>query len=203
MAKKARLSGPERRRQIIETAAEIFARNGFRGTTTREVAAAAGVSEAAVFKHFATKEDLYAAIIETKAQIHEIVSSVGWSASRDDDAAVLRTLARELMVRVQADPTLMRLLFFSALEGHSLSDMFFRSRVRQVDDLLCHYITRRVKAGAFRPVHARLAARNFIGMVVHHMLLGELFGQKRPPRLTVEQLVEQIVAVFLHGVCRS
>ena len=203
MAKKARFSGPERRRQIIETAAEIFARNGFRGTTTREVAAAAGVSEAAVFKHFATKEDLYAAIIEAKAQIHEIMSSVGWAASRGDDAAVLRTLARELMVRAQGDPTLMRLLFFSALEGHSLSDMFLRSHVLQVDDFLCRYITRRVKAGAFRAVHARLAAWNFIGMVGHHILACELFGQKQSPRLTVEQLVEEIVAVFLHGVCRA
>jgi len=199
---RTRLPGPERRRQIIEAAADLFARNGFRGTTTREVAAAVGVSEAAVFKHFPTKEELYGAIIEAKAQTQELLGGALAAATRGDDAAVLRTLAREMIARMQADPTLMRLLFFSALEGHSLSDMFFRSRVLQVDEFLCGYISQRVAAGAFRPVDPGLAARNFIGMVVHHILLRELFRQASPSDLTPERAVEEMVSIFLEGVRR-
>jgi TetR/AcrR family transcriptional regulator len=60
---RVRVSGEERRRQIIEAATTLFSRKGFRGTTTREIARAVGVSEAMLFKHFATKEELYAAII--------------------------------------------------------------------------------------------------------------------------------------------
>lgn len=200
MGTKRRLSRPERRQQIIEAAADLFARNGFRGTTTREVAAAAGVSEAAVFKHFATKEELYAAIIEAKAQTEEILSSAIAAARERDDAQVLRSLARELIGRTQTDPTLMRLLFFSALEGHALSDMFFRSGVQRMDDFLSGYIADRVAAGAFRPVDPIQAAWNFIGMVTHHLLLRELFGQKAPPHLTTERVVEEMVTMFLQGV---
>jgi AcrR family transcriptional regulator len=198
-----RITGAERRGQIIEAAASLFSRKGFNGTTTREVAEAVGVSEAAVFKHFATKEELYAAIIEAKAQTEQILSTAIAAAKTKDDARVLRALAKEMIARGQADPTLMRLLLFSALEGHSLSEMFFRSHFQQVDRFLRRYIADRVAAGVFRPTDPRLAAWHFMGMVVYHILLRELFGQKGPPRLTLEQLVGEIAAEFLHGVCRS
>lgn len=57
-----RLSAEERRAAIIKAVRRTFAEKGFHGTTTRELAAAAGVSEALLFKHFPTKEALYAAM---------------------------------------------------------------------------------------------------------------------------------------------
>ncbi|HJT76186.1 MAG TPA: helix-turn-helix domain-containing protein [Gemmataceae bacterium] len=57
-----RLSGEERRAAIIKAVRRTFAEKGFHGTTTRELAAAAGVSEALLFKHFPTKEALYSAM---------------------------------------------------------------------------------------------------------------------------------------------
>lgn len=57
-----RLSGEARRAAIIKAVQRVFAEKGFDGTTTRELADAAGVSEALLFKHFPTKEALYAAM---------------------------------------------------------------------------------------------------------------------------------------------
>ncbi len=57
-----RLTGEERKAAIVQAVRRVFAANGFRGTTTRELAAAAGVSEALLFKHFPSKEALYAAM---------------------------------------------------------------------------------------------------------------------------------------------
>jgi len=195
-----RVRGEERKRLIIEAAAKLFSRHGFRGTTTREIARAVGVSEATVFKHFATKEDLYTAIIETRSQAQQVLSVVGPLAEAKDDVALLRTLASELIARTQSDPTLMRLLFFSALEGHALADLFFRRRVQALDEYLGRYIADRVATGAFRPVDPIQAAWNFIGMVTFHILLHELFGQKPPSHLTRERAVEEMVTMFLQGV---
>lgn len=195
-----RVTGEERRRLIIESAAKLFSRHGFRGTTTREIARAVGVSEATVFKHFATKEDLYSAIIEAKAQTHEILETVSTVAAGRDDAAFLRSLAHELIARTTKDSTLMRLLFFSALEGHSLADLFFRRRVQALDDYLARYIAERVAAGAFRAVDPVMAAWNFIGMIVQYLLLQELFRQKAPPHVSVDAAVEEMVTTFLQGV---
>jgi AcrR family transcriptional regulator len=58
-----RLTSEERRRRIVEAAIPLFGRNGFAGTTTKEIAKAAHVSEGLVFKHFPSKGALYAEIL--------------------------------------------------------------------------------------------------------------------------------------------
>ncbi|HLX64273.1 MAG TPA: TetR/AcrR family transcriptional regulator [Planctomycetota bacterium] len=68
-----RLSGKKRREEIIEAARRIFAENGFHGTTTRELAGAAGVSEALLFKHFPSKSAIY------KAMLSDCQKSEAWS----------------------------------------------------------------------------------------------------------------------------
>jgi AcrR family transcriptional regulator len=156
-----------------------------------------------LFKHFATKEELYAAIIEAKAHVERLMDTVVEAAQRGNDAEVLRTLAREMITRTRTDPALMRLTLFSALEGHALSDMMFRSRVQQLDDFLSRYIARRIAAGAFRNVDPMQAAWNFMGMVVYHTQLLELFRHKPPRRLTSHRAVEEMVQLFLNGVRRS
>src|SRR4051794_11775074 len=57
-----KLSNDERRAAILVAVRQVFAAKGFHGTTTRELAAAAGVSEALLFKHFPTKEALFSAM---------------------------------------------------------------------------------------------------------------------------------------------
>src|SRR5580704_15803343 len=57
-----KLSSEERRAAIIKAVRQVFAEKGFDGTTTRELAVAAGVSEALLFKHFPNKEALYSAM---------------------------------------------------------------------------------------------------------------------------------------------
>jgi AcrR family transcriptional regulator len=59
-----RLSAEARREAIVEAVRDVFAQKGFDGTTTRDLAKAAGVSEALLYKHFPSKESLYAAMLE-------------------------------------------------------------------------------------------------------------------------------------------
>ena len=64
---RVRMKSAERRDAIVRSAIHLFAEKGFRGATTRELAAAAGVTEPVLYQHFRTKSDLYSAIIEAKA----------------------------------------------------------------------------------------------------------------------------------------
>src|ERR1700691_6062691 len=58
-----KLSGDERRAAIIKSVRRVFAEKGFHGTTTRELADEAGVSEALIFQHFSSKDAIYKAIL--------------------------------------------------------------------------------------------------------------------------------------------
>jgi AcrR family transcriptional regulator len=197
-----RLRGEARRQRIVEAAVGLFSRKGFRGTTTREIARAAGISEATIFKHFATKEELYTAIIEAKSTTEELLAAAGRAAARNDDGGVFRSVGLKMIEQTEKDPSLMRLLLFSALEGHQLSEIFFQSRVRRLHEFLRDYIRKRIADGRFRPVDALVAARGFIGMTVHYLLIHELFGVERRPQATPEAVVETFVSVFLKGLER-
>src|ERR1700740_1598445 len=59
-----RLDGDERRKAIVTAAVPLFARRGFAGTTTKELAEAAGISEALLFRHFPSKKHLYSEILQ-------------------------------------------------------------------------------------------------------------------------------------------
>ena len=192
-----RFSRQERQASIISAAASLFAANGFKGTTTREIAKTAGISEALLFKYFPTKRALYAAILAEKAPISQLLGVVEDAAAKRDDVRVFTLIARYRIHR-GADPTLMRLLLFSALEGHELSDMFFRNQHRMFYDYLSGYIDRRIREGAFRPVDPLVAARAFMGMVTHHRLLHEIF--RVPARCSPEDSVATYVTLFLDGI---
>ncbi|HEY3196523.1 MAG TPA: TetR/AcrR family transcriptional regulator [Nitrospirales bacterium] len=193
----ARTSARERQASIIFAAAELFAAKGFNGTTTREIAKTAGISEALVFKYFPTKRALYAAILAEKVQISQLMDNVEAAAEKRDDARVFTLVAR-FRIHRGADPSLLRLLLFSALEGHELSDMFFRKRHRVFYEYLAGYIRRRCQEGAFRCLDPLLAAQAFVGMIVYHRILHEIF--KVALHCTPEEAVAGYVELFLDGL---
>lgn len=195
-----RLPASERRDRILAAAIECFASRGFSGTTTREVALRAGITEAGLYRHFPSKEALYAAIIDRKMQAPDVVAGVSEAAARGDDGAVLSGLARAMLERGLGDPDFVRILFFSALEGHELAEPFFAVRMRRVREFLSDYIARRIADGAFRPVDPVVAARAFFGMVVDHVNVMVVFGwgdREAPP---ASEVAQTFVDLFLSGI---
>ena len=165
------MAGEERRSQILAVAVSLFSNRGFRGTTTKEIAQAAGVSEAMVFRHFATKEELYAAILDHKVcagdrfDPQKLASD---SIKSKDDRAVFESLALEALNHYEKDPEFQRLLLHSALEKHQLAQIFFNEFVRPVYEFLGSYIRERQRDGAFVEVDPTVVVRCFLGMVLHH-----------------------------------
>lgn len=198
----SRLTAAGRRDQIIRVATRLFARQGFQGTTTKEIAHRAGVTEALIFRHFASKEDLYWAVIQSKIK--------GVSSPRErlkqnlaasgTDAEVLAGVASEILERRAKDQTLSRLLLYSALENHRLSHRFFRTYATGHYELLAEHIRRRIAEGGFRPVDPLLAARGFLGMIIYHSWVQELFGGKRYQKFSVQQVSSTLVDIWLRGM---
>lgn len=203
-----RMKGDARREQILETAVELFSQRGFKGTTTKEIARAAGVSEAIIFRHYATKDELYAAILENKG-CQEGVHRFAWennerlktALEQKDDLAVFYNIALDAMNKHQADVGFLRLLFYSALEEHDLAERFFNEFVTRVYVFIGDYIRTRQRDGAFRPFDARIAVRAFLGMMIHHSLNNILWDKKRRiVDITNEQAAKQFADLFVHGL---
>ena len=198
------MAGGERRRQIVLVAMRLFSQRGFRGTTTKEIATAAGVSEAMVFRHFATKEELYSAILDHKACLHDSMDplqKVSGAIKRKDDRAVFEGIALDALGKHDCDPEFQRLLLHSALEQHELAHMFWEKFVRRVYRSLGNYIRERQRDGAMVGVEPALVVQAFIGMVMHHSLNNNLWDPKR----SLLQISNQVAArefanILLYGV---
>src|ERR1035441_7373591 len=90
-----RLPASDRRRQLVETALDCFSRKGFGGTTTKEIAAAAGVTEAIIFRHFPSKQDLYNAVLDQhhdSGQLAECIEQWKICMDRNDDEGLIRAI---------------------------------------------------------------------------------------------------------------
>ncbi|HEV8098437.1 MAG TPA: TetR/AcrR family transcriptional regulator [Gaiellaceae bacterium] len=60
----SRLTGPERRQAVVETACRVFAKSSYHGSTTAQIARETGVTEPVLYRHFASKRELYVACLD-------------------------------------------------------------------------------------------------------------------------------------------
>jgi len=198
------MAGDERRLQILRVAVSLFSQRGFRGTTTKEIAQAAGVSEAMVFRHFATKKELYSAILDHKACAGGPIDPeymVADALQRKDDQAVFEGLALGALQHHECDPEFQRLLLHSALERHELAQMFFETFVRRVYEFLGGYIRERQRDGALIGIDPAIVVRAFIGMVMHHSLNNNLWDPKRRLlNVSNETAARQFTEILMNGI---
>jgi AcrR family transcriptional regulator len=197
----------DRRQDILRAAMELFAARGFRGTTTRDLATQAEVNEAIIFRHFKNKEELYNAILENKvcedrdARIEELEGL----AAANADEQFFEELGRTFLARHEKDTTFLRLLLFSALEGHELSEMFAANMTGKnpMANYVSNYIRRRIDEGAFRPLDPLLAVRGLFGMFASYVLFQEIVGLKKTFPHDREEVVHTFVSIFLKGITKE
>jgi AcrR family transcriptional regulator len=205
--KRKRGSAPERRDQILAVARQLFARQGFRGTTTRQIADQAQVNEAILFRHFRSKEALYWAVLDelsrqrnSRGNLQALITERAQSGKPEADEEFFAAIAEGLLERSRRDPTFIRLFLFSALERHSLSQRFFRTYTTVYWDLLAKYIRGRMRAGEFRATNPLLAARSFIGMVGHYNIMHSLLGPGKYPDYSDRMVGKTLARIWLGGM---
>jgi AcrR family transcriptional regulator len=205
-----RLAGEERRAAIITAAKEVFAIKGFHAATTRELAQAAGVSEALLFKHFPTKDDLHAAMLQSL--IDEEMEGNDFAAIErlEPSTKTLVLLVHYFYTGLLSKPSsskaridvLPRLLFQSVMSDGAFARLFLRQVplrwVSKLEDCI------RV-ATARGEIVVRDTPADLRGWFAHH-LAAMILLQNMPDPPTVdygvphERLVEHAVRFALRGI---
>jgi AcrR family transcriptional regulator len=193
------MSGEERKRRIANAAMRVFSKKGFRGAKTREIAKAAGVSEAMVFKCFKNKNDIYTSIIsgtvkDHSKEIDDMQSQV------NDLPMILKEMVSHVIDLNEKDPTFLRLMLYSSLEEHKFAQSFVKTHLLGQREAFAKVIERGVRSGEYRKVDPKLAARIFEHMIggycVERFVLGLNKGEFSDKGKTVEMMVD----MFLNGL---
>lgn len=203
-----KLSAEQRRAEIINAARQAFAEKGFDGTTTRELATAAGVSEALMFKHFPNKEALYTAM-QMACCNEKMFDEIVRLEALEPSASTLVQLVHFLVSRVLFDAERYpdkavhaRLMLRSLTEDGEFVRMWLQSMPSRFNQLMAGCLKAAVSAGDAHdgPVLPELGA-----WFAHH--LSAMIRTYQLPQTPVldygvsrEKLVEQIAWFTLRGM---
>lgn len=196
-----RMTATERRAAIIQAAMKLFSERGFRGTTTREIASAVGVSEPVLYQHFPSKGDLYTAIIETamnRDQYTEVERML--SSAEQSPRVLLKRLALEAAQWHRGNEDYVRLIYFSALERHELADLANKVHAARFFELVACYMQREMETGRLRAGDARLVARTYLGVIGDACKQRLLHGCDPLLDGELETVLPQLVDVLLDGL---
>jgi AcrR family transcriptional regulator len=145
----SRLSGPERKQAVVETACRVFAKGSYHGSTTAQIARETGVSEPVLYRHFSSKRELYVACLDA---VWERVRAL-WEKAierEDDPANWVKAIGKAyLEARAAARVVLVDLWIQALTEAADDPEIrrALRAQVREVHDFVADVIRRSQAAG--------------------------------------------------------
>ena len=202
-----RLDSDERRKAIVEAAVPLFARNGFAGTTTRELAAAAGVSEALLFRHFPSKQSLWREILALGCEGDPALEKLAMlPVSTETLVCIVRFMVRRFVLGEEADrrelDLRMRLMLHSILEDGGYARELFAAIAPRVVPLFTASLTAAEEAGDLTALPADGANRFWFAHHVAAMMAFAFLPQDGfiPYQGSLDQLVEEASDFILRGI---
>jgi AcrR family transcriptional regulator len=188
----------ERRAQILEVALGLFARQGFDGTSTKQIAQSAGIAEGLIFHYFPTKAQLLTAVLQTHHSFASELRELLVEAADQPASVVLPRLAAGWLDTLRREAAITVVLFGTAQTnpevGAALQALIAEGTAR-----LAAYLQRRVQAGELRAnLPAETGAHMFFASLMvffltHRLLPADEWQQR------ANTFVDQMVSVWLDG----
>ncbi len=191
---------PNRREQILTEASVLFAAGGFNGTSIRHIAKACGITEAAIYRHFEGKVNLYEEVIRAKATEHDIQGYLDQLSGELGIEQVLKGVAEYVLDLSRRDPELMKLMVSNCRENDPATSVLFKEIRLPLIDHLTAEITARIQSGELRQVDPVITARCFVGMVVDCALSIGVWEIINRQAIQSSEVIQNNVPIFAYGL---
>jgi AcrR family transcriptional regulator len=172
---RVRMTGPERRQQLVEVGREVFARRGYEATSIEEVASSAEVSKPVVYEHFGGKEGLYEAVVDGEMRVLLERFETALS-SRGHPRELLERAALVLLDYIEDDTDGFRVLTRDAPLTSGTGT--FSSLLGEVARRVEHILGQQFGSRGYDPQLAQLYSQALVGMVA---LVGQWWLETRTP----------------------
>jgi len=167
--------------KILQAAGKLFARQGYYGTSTREIARLAGVSENTLFRHFENKEELFWASLRSYSAGLKFRQDVLRGITQcDSPEAVLPKLIEMLADTVNHRPELLRLIAVAFIELHTKADEFCLEFLSPVFSTINHYLEMNIKGGKIRNLDPTILTSALMMTVLTHPGIYNLIDGNKP-----------------------
>jgi len=208
MKRKKKMKGHKRRQAILEASRPLFARNGFRGTSVRDIARAANISEALLYQHFAGKEELYEEVMDYTGKVSATAILKLHDLEPGTEALVtsIYCLVKVILLEVpglQEEQHLHERILYRSLLGDTKYARTHFNRLRGIlEERMSRCFDSAAEAGDLEPVPIGNLNRMWF---VHHLAMALNFSQlSDEPAFEYEgpkeELVDQAVLFCLRGI---
>jgi AcrR family transcriptional regulator len=175
------LKTSERVDRIVQAAGSLFARQGYHGTSTREIALMASVSENTIFRHFEGKEDIFWASLRSRAEElrfrRDLLQGI---ANCDPPEVVLPKIIQLLTDVVSYKPELPRLIAVAFLELNGATDAFCQDHLTPPFAAIYEYLVMSMKGGEIRSMDPYMTTAALTSMVLMHPGISKIIRGGKP-----------------------
>ena len=188
----------ETQTRILKAAQKLFARRGYDGTTTRDLAQEAGVAEGTLFRHFENKK---AILIEVATQGWiEILTDLLTELSEMGSYKAIAQVMRRRMLNLHQNADLLKVCFMEAQFHPDLRDRIQTEVIVKMTDVAEAFFQTAMDQGIYRQMNPRLVAQVFLGMfTVAGFSRDTIMPDNASPQETIE-MAEGMADIFLNGV---
>ena len=191
-------SEDQTRTRILKAAQRLFASLGYDGTTTRELAQAAGVAEGTLFRRFANKK---AILIEVATQGWiEILTDLLTELSEMGSYKAVAQVMRRRMWNFQKNADMMRVCFMEAQFHPELRDRIQSEVIIKMTDVAEAFFQTAMDRGIYRRTNPKIVAQVFLGMFAVAGFSDETIMEPGASPKAMQEMAEGIADIFLNGV---
>lgn len=165
--------GPHTRKEILDASLRLFSERGFARTTVRDIARKAGITDAAIYYHFTSKQELLEALVEERGFIASLRQLEAASTSLPL-AETLRRMARAAIGITDENRDFLRLIIMEGLSGDEAATEQYRSLMIRWERALSGVLHRYATLGALRATDLEATARHIIYIILAAFVEGLL-----------------------------
>lgn len=190
----------DRKEQIVTEATSLFSSRGYDKVSIKDLAAACGISEPALYRHFESKEDIYNAVldsVEDRLNYQELFDKL---ADEEDIEVLLKNLSTHIIEFFTDNADLYRLLLYSALRGHHRAKQIFRLVRGAYVRFLMQQLDRLYAKKLIVKKNNEITARCFIGMVFDCALGTTLWRGFQGKLFDPLDIVQNNIPIYARGL---
>jgi AcrR family transcriptional regulator len=167
--------------KIVQAAGKLFARQGYYGTSTREIARLADVSENTLFRHFDNKEELFWSSLRSYSSGLQFRQDVLKGITQcDSPEVVLPKIIDMFADTVSYRPELLRMIAVAFIELHTKADDFCQEQLSPVFSTINHYLEMNIRSGKIRDLDPTILTSALIMTVLTHPGIYNLIDGDKP-----------------------
>lgn len=189
--RRTRMSGHQRRQQLIDVARRLFANKGFEAVSVEEIAAAAGVSKPVVYEHFGGKEGIYAVVVDR--EVNAFTRAMTPAPGTTHPRMMLEQIALAMLTYIETSTDGFRILVRDSPAGMVRGS--FASTIQDITDNLAGVLTREFSQRGYNKRLAPIYSHMLVGMAAQ---TGQWWADVRKP--SKEVVAAHLVNLSWHGL---